>query len=116
MKQYSTDLRERMCRARDAGLARSEVVRLFGVSASSVSRWHAKAKVGESLAPKVRPGRTPKIGPEQAAELRAQVLASPDATLQAQAEQWEAAHGVRVSTATMSRRLKRLGLPLKKRR
>ena len=47
--------------------------------------------------------------------LPAQVGLNPDLTLQEHCELSEETHGVEVSTATMSRALKRLGLPLKKR-
>lgn len=57
MKTYSVDLRERVCQARDAGMPRTEVVRVFGVSASSVSRWHHDWKSGASIVPKREPGR-----------------------------------------------------------
>ena len=38
MKAYSEDLRERVVRAVDQGMSRSEVVRLFGVSEASIKR------------------------------------------------------------------------------
>jgi transposase len=43
-----------------------------------------------------------------------QVRAKPDATLAAHCAAWDATHGVRLSPATMSRALARLGWPLKK--
>ncbi len=46
--------------------------------------------------------------------LPAQVRLNPDLTLEEHCELFEDEHGVEVSTATMSRALKRLGLPLKK--
>ena len=115
MKQYSTDLRERLCQARDAGLSRTEVVRLFGVSASSMSRWSAKHARGESVAARPRPGRPPKIRPAQVPALQAQVAAAPDATLAEHCRWLAAEQAVTVSTATMSRQLAQLGLSLKKR-
>ena len=48
-------------------------------------------------------------------KLPAQVKLNPDLTLEEHCELFEDEHGVEVSTATMSRALKRLGLPLKKR-
>jgi transposase len=116
MKPYSTDLRERLVRARDAGLPRTEVVRLFGVSASSITRWQAKAKRGEAVAARPRPGRPPKIGPALWPALQAQVAAHPDATLFEHCQRWEQEQGITVSEATMSRLLTKLKLPLKKRR
>ena len=49
------------------------------------------------------------------AALAAQVAATPDATLAAHCARWEAAQGVRLSVATMSRTIRRLGITLKKR-
>src|SRR5680860_1905494 len=103
MKQYSTDLRERVCQARDTGVTRTEVARRFGVSLSSISRWQrARTEVG-TVAAKPRPGRPRKVRPADAAALVEQVLAHPEATLRAQAAQWASSHGGSLSVATLSR-------------
>ena len=115
MKPRSVDLREQVCRARDAGMPRTEVARLFGVSESSVTRWHRDWRAGRALAPKPRPGRTPRIARAEHPALAALVAADPDATLAMHGATWEAAHGVAVSAATMGRALRRAGLTLKKR-
>jgi len=47
-------------------------------------------------------------------KLPAQVKLNSDLTLEEHCELFEDEHGVKVSSATMSRALKRLGLPLKK--
>jgi len=47
--------------------------------------------------------------------LPAQLRANPDLTLEEHRELFEEVHGVKASTATVSRAFKRLGLPLKKR-
>ena len=39
MKQYSTDLRERLLRAIAAGLSIAEAGRLFGVGTTTSKRW-----------------------------------------------------------------------------
>ena len=114
-RAYSVDLRERTLRARDAGLTASEVERLLGISARTQQRWRRLAATPRGLAPGQSPGRPPKLGPDDLGALRAQVAARPDATLAAHGAQLAAERGVRVSTATLSRRLARLGLPLKKR-
>jgi transposase len=115
MKQYSVDLRERLLRAIDAGLPRAEAARLFGVGTSTIKRWRRQRRERGDLAPKPRPGRPPRVDPAQHAALTAQVAAYPDATLAEHCDAWAQASGVRVSVATMSRLLRRLGLPLKKR-
>ena len=48
------------------------------------------------------------------AELPAQLAAHDKATLEQHCHLWEASHGVRVSTATMSRAIARLGWTRKK--
>ena len=115
MKQYSADLRERLLRAIDAGLGQAEAARLFGVGTSTIKRWKRQRRERGTLAAKPRPGRTPLIGPEARAALEARVRAAPDATLAAHCAAWEREQGVRVSEATMSRALAKLGWPLKKR-
>jgi len=115
MKQYSVDLRERLLGAIDAGLGQAEAGRLVGVGPSTIKRWARQRREAGSLAPKARPGRAPLIGPGLRPALEAQVRAAPDATLAEHCASWEREHGVRVSEATMSRALARLGWPLKKR-
>jgi transposase len=115
MKQYSADLRERLLRAIDAGLGQAGAARLFGVGTSTIKRWKRQRRERGTLAPAPRPGRTPLIGPAQRAALEAQVRAAPDATLAEHGATWEQKRGVAVSEATMSRALRRIGWPLKKR-
>ena len=113
-RAYSLDLRERTLRARDAGMPPVAIERTFGIDTRTQRRWAARAAV-EQLAPGHGPGRPPKIAPDQYPALRQQVATHADATLADQCDRWEAATGVRVSTATMSRTLAKLGLSLKKR-
>lgn len=115
MKQRSPDLRERSLVALDAGRRPAEVAQLFGVSARTLRRWRQQREAGQ-VAPKPRPGRPRRIGPGEAAALAEQARAHPDATLAEHCGRWAAAHGARVSVATMCRALARLGLGLKKRR
>ena len=114
MKQYSADLRERLLGAIDAGLPVAEGARLLGVCPSTVRRWRARKRAEGTAAARTRPGRTPRIGPAQAAALAAQVAADDDATLARHCARWEAEQGVRLSVAAMSRTLRRLGITLKK--
>jgi transposase len=105
MKQYPADFRDRLLRALDAGLARVEAARTFGVPERTMRRWQQR-----------RLGRWRHIGADAEAALREQVRTYPDATLAEHCTHWAATQGHRVSTATMSRALARLGLPLKKSR
>ncbi len=115
MKQYSRDLRERALRQLDAGRAVGEVAAVFGVHRTTLLRWRQRRELGE-VAPRPRPGQSPKIGPAQQSLLLAQVTARPDATLAEHCAAWAAATGTTVSEATMCRALRRLGWPLKKTR
>jgi len=114
MKQYAADLRERLLGAIDAGLPLAEAARLFRVCPSTIRRWQHRQRRTGSVAAPPRPGRTPRIGPAQAAPLAAQVAAHRDATLAQHCARWEAAHGVRLSIATLSRVIRRLGITLQK--
>jgi transposase len=114
MKQYPAVLRERLLRFIDAGHSQAEAARTFGVSLSSIDRWQAQQAATGEVTPRVRPGRTPRIGPAQAATLAAQVAASPDATLAEHCARWTQDHGVVISVPTMSRVIRRLGITVKK--
>ena len=113
---YSRDLRERLLQAVTSGLAVVEVARITGVSERTIGRYQRKAAAGASLEPGTSPGGPRKITREEETALRAQVAAHPDATLAEHCTQWAADGHAVVSRATMSRALRRLGLPLNKRR
>ena len=113
---YSRDLRERLLQAEASGVPAVEIQRTMGVSPRSIRRWKRTHADGASLEPRCSPGRHRRITAEQEPELRAQVLAHPDATLAEHGVQWASTGHAAVSEATMSRALTRLGLPLKKRR
>ena len=115
MKQYPADFRDRLLRALDAGLARAEATRTFGVTERTIRRWQQRRRETGSVAPTPRPGRRRHIDAAAEGALQVQVRAHPDATLAEHCARWAATHGVAVSPATMSRALSRLGLPLKKR-
>ena len=114
MKQYSADLRERLLGAIDAGLPLAEAARLFRVCPSTIVRWRRRRRATGVPTALPRPGRTPRLGPYHAAALRAQVAVAPDATLAQHCARWETAQGMRLSVATMSRAIRRLGITVKK--
>src|SRR4051794_19139580 len=101
MKAHSREVRILVLDALDRGTPRSEVVRLFGVSSPTITRWRRRRRETGSLAESARSGPP---GPKRAA-LRAGLLplltAQPDATLAQYCARWEQDHGVRVSRATM---------------
>jgi transposase len=114
MTPYSVDLRERLLGAIDAGLSQAEASRLFAVGTSTIARWRQQRRDTGSLVPKVRTGRRPVIGPEQADALRDQVAADPDATLADHCASWASRQGVRGCVPTMSRAICRLGITVEK--
>lgn len=114
MKQYPADFRDRLLRALDAGLARAEATRTFGVTERTIRRWRRQRRETGTTGPKPRRGRDRRIGAGAESVLRAQVSAHPDATLAEHCARWASAQGSVVRVATMSRALTRLGLPLKK--
>ncbi|NJO84491.1 MAG: hypothetical protein HC828_18110 [Blastochloris sp.] len=117
MKAYSVDLRERVLAALDRGMARAAVVRTFQVSLASLKRWHGARRITGTLAPRPASGGfAATISPEQEAELRAQVVAFPDATLAEHAAQWNAADATTLSQWTLGRAIRRLQLPRQKSR
>jgi transposase len=114
MNQYPADFRDRLLRALDAGLARAEATRTFGVPDRTIRRWQQQRRDTGSVAPRPRRGRQRHIASAVEPALRDQVRAHPDATLAEHCALWAATQGRLVSTATMSRALHRLALPLKK--
>jgi transposase len=103
MKAYSRDLRIRVLDAVDGGMPRREVVRVFGVSSPTITRWRRRRRETGSLAPSRRPGPPGPLRAALRAGLPARLAERPDATLGEHCSWWAAAHGVRPSTATVSR-------------
>ncbi len=114
MKPYSKDLRLRVLAAVDRGMPRAEAARIFGVSALTIRRYLRLRQQTGDVEPKPVPGPPARKGAALEATLPAQVRANPDLTLAEHCELFEETEGVQVSTATISRAFKRLGLPLKK--
>ena len=114
MKPYSKDLRLRVLAAVDRGMPRKEVSRVFGVSEPTIRRYLRLRRETGDVEPKPVPGPPARKGAALEAALPAQARANPDLTLAEHCELFEDVHGVKVSTATMSRAFEKLGLPLKK--
>jgi transposase len=114
MKQYPADFRDRMLRALDAGLARVEAVRAFGVPDRTIHRLRQRRRETGSVAPLPRLGRRRAIRSGAKSAFRTQVLTHPDVTLTENCARGAATHRVVASTAAMCRAVQRLGLPLKK--
>jgi transposase len=114
MNAYSLDLRKKIVEAKQRGMPTTEVAKTFGVGVSTVKRYAATAREGRSLAPKKRPGSTPKIGENARMLLEADLQQRPAATLPERREFLRRSCGVWVSESTVSRMLKRMGWSRKK--
>jgi transposase len=115
MRAYSKDLRLRVLAAVDRGMPRREVAQTFGVSTSTVKRYLRLRRQTGGVEAKPIPGPTATKRAALEEGLPAQVSRNPDLTLEEHCELFEEERAVVVSTSTMSRALKNLGLPLKKR-
>lgn len=118
MNAYSLDLRLKVLDAVDRGIPRSEVVRTFGVSMPTLERYLRRRRQTGEVAPKPSPGRTSSIcaTSEQRRALWMQLEENDEATLERHCELWEERGGARVSIATMSRAVRKLGWTFKKSR
>jgi len=114
MKPYSKDLRLRVLAAVDRGMQRKEVVQTFGVSEPTIRRYLRLRRETGGVDPKPPSGPPARKGRALEGALPSQVLRNPDLTLEEHRELFYDEHGTEVSTATISRALERLGLPLKK--
>jgi transposase len=115
MSGYSVDLRRRIVSAvEESGMSKAQAARTFSVSLSSVKRYVDKAKRGESLASKKRPGSTPKLDQKARNLLAADLQERPYLTLQERCQYIETVTGLSVSRSTMCRAIARLGPTRKK--
>ena len=117
MKPYSQDLRDRIIQALEAGRETQRAIALrFCVSGAFVEKlWQRWRRTGSSR-PKPHAGGRQSTLKDHLALLAHEVAQQPDATLAELRDRVAAAHGPRVSTATICRALQRLKLPVKKSR
>jgi transposase len=116
MEAYSLDLRQRVLSAALRGdRTIPEVAELFGVSMAFVNKMLRLHRAGGDLAPLPHGGgHTPRLGARHHRLLRAAIASNNDATLGELREHLAAKSRVEVSVSTVSRALKALGLPRKK--
>ena len=116
MKAYSLDLRRRVLSAALRGdRTIPEVAELFGVSLTFVNKMLRLHRAGGDLTPRPHGGgHAPRLGARHHRLLRSAVAADNDATLGELREHLAARARVEVSNSTVSRALKALGLPRKK--
>ena len=116
MNAYSKDLRMKVLGAVERGVPRREVAELLGISVSTISRYVKLRASGREIAPRPSPGRKAKIlaNPAHGRALWRQLEEDDAATLEEHSEMFEKERGVRVSVATMSRAVSKLGWTFKK--
>ena len=114
MSGYSVDLRRRIVSALESGMSKAQAARTFSVSLSSVKRYANKARRGESLAPKKKPGSAPKLDEKARKLLEHDLRERPYLTLQDRCKYIEVMTGLSVSRSTMCRAIARIGLTRKK--
>jgi transposase len=114
MNAYSEDLRKKIVQALRRGTTKSEAARSFSVSRSSVKRYAKLAEEGRPLAPKRRPGSSPKMDQSARRLLEADMEERPAATLSERCEYLGRVAGLSLSESTVSRMLRRLGWSRKK--
>jgi len=115
IEPYSLDLRERAVALLDEGASSPEVAEMLGVSDSWVRKMRLRRDALGHLMPGSPPGKERKLTEAHEEELCHLVFDEPDATLEELVELVAKRLKVRVSIATMSRRLIELGLTRKKR-
>jgi transposase len=113
-RAYSQDLRERVMAAADSGTGAYAVASIFRVSVSYIYKLLGRRKrTGETRARPWAGGPKPKLAAHDEA-LRARLMSEPDATL-TELQAWlMAEHNVKVSIGCLWKRLRQLGLTLKK--
>lgn len=114
MKPYSKDLRLRVLAAVDRGMPRKKISETFGVSEPTIRRYLKLRRETGGVDPRPPSGPPARKGRALEAALPSQVARNPDLTLEEHRELFEDETGTEASTASVSRALKRLGLPLKK--
>jgi transposase len=115
-KPYSSDLRERVLVACARGqLSRAKIAALFHVGESTLYRWlETWRSAGRREAKPHAGGPAPRLDAAALDELRAIVADANDLSLAEYATRLQERAGVTASGPTVSRALKKLGLPRKK--
>lgn len=114
MRAYHLDLRNRVVAAVDEGTAIATVAARFRLHRSTIYRYLAQRQERGTLVPRTSPGRVRAITPTDEVRLVAHLHQHPTATLAEHGAIWEQATGVRLSPATLSRTIRRIGWTRKK--
>jgi transposase len=115
-KPYSSDLRERVLQACARGkLSRAKIAALFHVGEGTLYRWLETWRTeGRRAAKPHAGGPEPRLDATALDELKAIVAEANDLSLAEYATRLEERAGVTASGPTVSRALRKLGLPRKK--
>ena len=111
-KSYSSDLRERVIEAVEAGASRREAGERFEISVSSSVRWLQRWRESGSVAPKPRGGSVSPLE-EFAARVLALIAERPDLTLVETVAELRRRR-IRTSRSSLWRFLDRHGITVKK--
>lgn len=109
---YSMDFRLKVLAALDRGESQPSVARRFEIGLRTVKRFKARRDAGRIEPDKTGPTSPTKITPQDDQLMREQIAKRPGIT----ANELRAMLSVEVAECTVCRRLKRLGLTLKKSR
>ena len=109
---YSMDLRLKVLAALDRGESQVSVARRFDLGLRTVKRFKARRDAGRVEPDKTGPKLPTKLTPEDDQLMRDMIAARPGIT----ANELRAMLSVEVAECTVCRRLKKLGLTLKKSR
>jgi transposase len=109
VRAYPPTVREAVRLALEQRVPPADIAERSGISARTVRRYRQRLKEHGHLQPTPHPGR-PRLIPEQMTlALTAQLRQYSAASLAQHCHLWEAHTGVQVSSATMSRSIRRLG-------
>jgi transposase len=111
MARYPAMVRKRIVELYQQQFTTKQIAELFGVARSGVRRVKQRLRERGTLEDRpARVGRKPLMTPEVQQQIREHIARHPDATR----EELKAALDLTVSVQSISKWLKRLGLPLKK--
>ncbi len=114
MRGYSLDLRKRIVAAVGAGQSETAVGERFEVSLSTVKRYLKRQAQG-GLGPNRHPGRPQRLSSGDCEQLRRQVEAHHDWSLEQHAAELSRETGIELKKSSVGNYLKRMGITYKKR-
>ncbi len=114
MRPYSTDLRERIIQHNTAGVHHDEIASTFQVGHRTIERYVRLLQTTGSLEARITTGRHRFVNNDQLLVFVKQLENNSDMTLEQHQKLWLETQEQLLSTATISRMIKRLGWTLKK--